>query len=320
MDKFKAKKYFLHLLIAWTSLIAGCSSSPTATIVLPTLTAHVTPSLTEALSTPTPTPDLYATAYWVTSTAIVEAVVAAEEPRIHGSYSSPDDKWRAEVVIYDCIQVAGPDVDSNAYEQLKLIQVSTGDQKIVDSQLQNCGGLGAAGLEGLFWSSNSQYFYYSDAREGVPDGCGFWERPVLRLEINTLDTEHLGGGPVSPDGTKIAAWKEDQLVIWDLNEGIVKGQISPHILNSGTGTGHIAWSPDSQALVYIQSESYCPVSGNSIVVRVDLPELEQTILLESESPTFGSANWLILNELRLSDENGKEWIYDFDTQELEPVS
>lgn len=89
-------------------------------------------------------------------------------PRPHASYSSPDNQWRVDIIIYDCVQVAGG-VDSNAYEQLNLFEVSTGATQVIDSQLQNCGGLGAAGLDGRFWSSNSQYFYYKDARVGVPD-------------------------------------------------------------------------------------------------------------------------------------------------------
>lgn len=75
-------------------------------------------------------------------------------------------------MIYDCVPVGA--VEENAYEQLKLIQIDNSVAKIVDNQLRSCGGLGAFGLAGLFWSPNSSYFYYTNAREGVPDGCGYW--------------------------------------------------------------------------------------------------------------------------------------------------
>jgi hypothetical protein len=85
-----------------------------------------------------------------------------------------------------------------------------------------------------------------------------------------------------------------------------------------TGIGAIAWSPDSQTLVYVQTESYCPLSGNSRIVRVDLSTLEQTIVLESEAPTFGGASWEVPDALKLFDENGKSWIYSFKNQKLNP--
>jgi len=318
-DKVDIKKHFLFLCMAWTFLTVSCGPSSISTPASFSPTFPGAPLPTREVETPTPTPDFYATAYLATSTAVVEAVVAAEKPRVHGVHLSPDGKWRAEVIIYDCVKVdTRPSADANAYEQLKLIQVNNGEEKSVDSQLQYCGGLGAAGLEGLFWSSNSRFFYYTNAREGVPDGCGFWEPPILCLDIDTLNIKYLGGGSVSPDGRKIVIWQEKELVVWDVNEGAEMGRISPYVLNTESGTGYISWSPDGQALVYVQPESYCPLSGNSYVVRVDLPNLEQTILLESESPTFGSISWDTTSELRLFDENGKEWIYDFDAQELKP--
>ena len=226
----------------------------------------------------------------------------------------------AQITIYDCIKIdTRPNADPNAYEQLRLINVSSRKEKLADSQLQSCGGLGAFGLEGLFWSANSRYFYYTNAREGVPDGCGYWERPVLRLDIGTLKIEELGAGPISPDGTKIVTWQGKELVIRDINTGFEKGRITPHILNTETGTGPIVWSPDSQALIYIQPESFCPVSGNSFVMHVSLPKLDQKLLLESESPTFGNAKWDKINELRLFDENGNQWVYTFTNQKLEPL-
>jgi len=252
-----------------------------------------------------------------TSTAtpdIAGILVATVQPRIYDSRLSPDGKWRAEVVIYDCAPVHG--LDENAFEQLKLIRVSDGAESVADSQLQYCGGIGAFGLAGLFWSPNSRYFYYTHAREGVPDGCGYWERPINRLDATTLHVEPLGGGSLSPDGTKLATWYYQDLVVWDINRREIARAPAAAL---DAEQGPITWSPNSQALVYIQFASYCPLSGKSYVVRLDLPKLQQTLLLESETPSFGSANWETLGELRLFDENGKEWWYSFATEELKPA-
>ena len=248
--------------------------------------------------------------------------MTVQAPRVFDSYPSPDDSWRAEVVIYDCIKVDSASPDENAYEELRLVDLSSGEAKVIDTQLQYCGGLGAAGLEGLFWSPNSRYFYYTDGRAGVPDGCGqYWQRPILRYEINTSGTEELGGGPLSPDGTKIATWHEEDLVIWDVNEGDELGRFSYDIANLEleVGPGAIIWSPDNQALVYTLAESYCPPSGRSAIVQVDLSTLEQKIVLESEAPTFGDAVWAEAEEISLFDESGNQWVYTFETRELKPL-
>ena len=109
------------------------------------------------------------------------------------------------------------------------------------------------------------------------------------------------------------------MVIWDVNGGVEAGRLSPIALNTETGDGPIVWSPDSQALVYIQVESDCPVSGKSSVIHVDASSLEQKLLIESETPTFGSARWERENELILVAETGDQWVYTFDSQELAPL-
>jgi hypothetical protein len=285
----------------------------------PTIALTATP--TRDPGTRTPSPDAEATRFSATLDAIAVAIVTVQSPRVYDSYTSPDGQWQAEVVIYDCIKVDPASADENAYEQLRLGHLSSGEEKVIDTQLQYCGGLGAAGLEGLFWSPNSRYFYYTDGREGVPDGCGgYWQRPILRYEMDTSGIEELGGGTLSPDGTKLATWQGKELVIRDVNEGEELGRFAYEFVNLEleSGPGAIVWSPNSQALVYILAQSYCPLSGRSAVVLVDLPAMEQTIVLESESPTFGGATWDEVENLTLLDEAGNEWIYTFSTRELEP--
>jgi len=308
----KRSLLFLVLLYIW--LINGCRPLATPDLSTPAFTATLqaaTPAPLAMTATFTPRPTATATPTIAITPDIAATVIAIGEPRIYSSHLSPDGKWRAEVVTYDCVAVGG--VDENACEQLKLIQTDNGVERIADTQLQYCGGLGAFGLAGLFWSPNSRYFYYTNAREGVPDGCGYWERPIIRFDVSNLNLERLGVGYRSPDGTMLATWQGQELAVWDVNEGEI-ARIS--VMASDAETGPIAWAPDSQALVYVQFASYCPLSGKSYVVRLDLPALRQTLLVESETPTFGNVIWDVSSELTLFDENGKEWRYMFTTQEL----
>jgi len=283
---------------ASATLEATNTSQPSATL-----------SPTVRVKTATPTPET------PTQTPVLEeTIMAVQVPSVSPALISPDRKWRAEVMSYDCTPFA--DMGDYALERLMLVQEGGGD-RIVDQQLLACGGLGAFGLEPLFWSPNSLFLYYTDAREGVPDGCGYWERSILRLDVTQWGLEKLGRGPLSPDGLKLATWQGMELVVWDIDGGEI-GRVlasAPQSLD-----GPIAWSPDSKSLVYLQYASDCPfVSGKSNVVRLDLPELSAEILVESEAPSFGGVEWEFPDALRLFDENGVEWGYDFKTEELEVV-
>ena len=259
---------------------------------------------------PAPTPD-----YDQTATAVVQAVVSTVQPKLHASMLSPNKNWRVEIIVYDCVQVLedGP----NAYEQLKLIRVGDGTESVIDTQLQYCGGVGAYGLEGLYWSPNSRYFYYTDAREGSPDGlCWFWERPIYRMDVLTQEIEFIGEGPLSPNQTKIAMWRENDLVIWSLDEGEL-ARLPAVVIDAKRGP--ISWSPDSASLVYIQTTSDCFPFGKSYVIRFDVSEHRQNVLLESEAISFIHVSWDAPDQISLSDEQGNQWSYDLVFYKLGPT-
>lgn len=242
-------------------------------------------------------------------------MIATSQSSIYSPLLSPDGKWRAEVVIYDCVLIIN--ADEYAYEELKLIDISAGVEKAVDTQLQYCGGLGAAGLAGLFWSPSSRYFYYTQARDGVPDGCGYWERPITRFNLADQSIEQLGMGPLSPDKTMIAAWQwpAKELVIGAVDSGELT-RISAFA--PAANIGPITWSPDGRSLVYLQAELDCYPLGNTYVIRLDLSTLKQKLLLESEQPSWGGVIWESPNHLRLFDADNKEWRYNLTTKKLEP--
>jgi hypothetical protein len=168
----------------------------------------------------------------------------------------------------------------------------------------------------LFWSSNSLYFYYTDAREGVPDGCGYWSQPVRRLDVQSLNVEELGGGPKSPDGTMYATWQGKELLHWQIDQAEIT-RLPATVAEALPGP--IAWSPDNQALVYLQFDSDCPPAGKSYLVHVDLATGEQHLLIESDTPRFGNVTWYAQSQLILFGGNSEQWYYDLATGTLEPV-
>ncbi len=280
---------------------AAPTAAPTATVVFDaTPTRPPSPHVTSPPATPEP--DFAAT------------LVAGTPPRLFASYPSLDGALRAEVVIHDCTPLAGE--QAFAYDILRVVDTATGETRFVDGQLQACGGLGAFGLGGLFWSASGRFFYYTKAREGVPDGCGFWTRPISRADTSTWTTADLGGGPVSPDGRLLAVWAERELVVYETDGGEVGRAPAADAL----ALGPIAWSPDGRALAFVQAEMFCAPGGSGVttVSRVEVPAMAGRVLLRSDDPAIQTIAWDEANELRLWDDAGREWRLDANGGELAP--
>lgn len=244
---------------------------------------------------------------------IAATLVAGGAPRLYASYPSPDGALRAEVLIHDCAPLA--DGQEYAYDRLQVTNAATDETWFIDGQLQACGGLGAFGLAGLFWSPSGRFFYYTEAREGVPDGCGYWSRPISRVDVADRTTADLGGGPLSPDGTRLAVWDERDLVVYEI-DGDEIGRVAA--ASPQAALGPIVWSPEGDALVYLQAAMFCIAgeSGATSVVRVEVPALTSEILLRSTSPALQSVAWDAPIALDLVDDTGARWQYDFYSEEL----
>ena len=137
--------------------------------------------------TVTPTPD-------AATRDTIAAVMAGTQP-VTQTFTSPDGVWQAEIAMYGCV-ASGSGGEANgeyAFEALFLTRTGAEMQAQVDSQLINCGGLGAYGFRGLCWSPDSHYFYYDMAREGVPDGSGEWTAPIRQLEVHSGIIRELTG-------------------------------------------------------------------------------------------------------------------------------
>jgi hypothetical protein len=123
----------------------------------------------------------------------------------------------------------------------------------------------------------------------------------------------LGGGHLSPDGTKLSMRQGDEIVIWDLNRGEI-GRVQS--LVPEFFPGEIAWAPDSLSLVYLQTEFDCARDyGISYVIHVDIGRMSQTLLIKYPPPGFGEVDWQSPGQITLRDGDGKYWIYDLATKE-----
>jgi hypothetical protein len=176
---------FLVLALAACQPHPTAGASPAASTPAPTLMVQSLPSAAPS-STPSPASHQASATLEIPAATpdYVKTLVSARTPIVLSSFPSPDGRWRAEAIQYTCLPVS-PD-EGMVYEQLKLIS-QDGREKVIEDQVHLCEGLGAFGLDGLFWSPNSRYFYYSSASQGVPDGlvC-YWDRPMSRVDAKPV--------------------------------------------------------------------------------------------------------------------------------------
>ena len=323
------KALIVNLLAAGFLSQACAANTPSVSPSETPFTKSETPSSTSRPShTPRPTftdtvaPDVAETAYYATlqavETASIQTIVSTVQPVILAEHPSADGLWRAEVIRYDCINYPYPDyIAILAYEELKLINLTDGTEQTIEDQLQNCDGIGGGGLKGLYWSPNNRYFYYTDWREGNPEGCGNYIMPMI-YRFDTLTQENLpvGGGHLSPDETRLAMWEwqKNEIAVWDLDEGeIARVQgLVPGFLH-----GEISWAPDSQSLVYLQTQFDCaPDYGTTYAIKLDLANLRQRLLLKSPPPGYGGVSWDGADQLTLTDGQGKQWNFDVESREF----
>ena len=296
--KPKVAPICVGLMVVLAVSLAACTVSPSLT--------QVSPTAIPATTIPTPTQEA--------TVGLPAAIMAVAAPETGAPLVSHNGVWQAQTVRYPCSTL--PDTgEQMALEQLNLIRVSDGAVTPAAEQVIACGGLGAFGLAGLFWSEDDRYFFYTDAREGVPDGCGYWQRPILRLDPTTAQSERLGPGVASPDETTIALWQNRELVVLDAN-GSEMGRLAAERPEAEIGT--IAFSPQNDALVYLQTSSYCP-PGPSTLVHVALDTLQSRPLIEDAASTWRTINWSEEAAIVLSDAMNKQWRYQLDTGDLSEV-
>lgn len=308
----------MGLLVLSTSACQSQASTPEKPLPpepAPATTTPLPPSPTETATSPPPSP------MDTDEQALIAAVMAAVAPESLQVFTSPDQSWRIETIRYDCTLVseAGGELAGveHAYEQL-LLTGPEGEVTPVAQQLQNCGGLGAAGINGLFWSPDGKYFYFDMAREGVPDGmpCGYWHTGKSRLNIETLEVEVLPGkGLVSPDGSRLLLVAEPDFILWELNQGEVGRSEHPY---PGLSVKSIAFSPDGSQAIYVLREDCVQPGVVSVVVLLNLSDLTHTIVLESFNPSILKATWGSDNSISLLGYGGESYELSLSTGEIKP--
>jgi hypothetical protein len=254
--------------------------------------------------------------YWVTSTAVVDTLRTTVTPQVYHSYRSPDGKWLAKIILYPCTQVrTEPGYRPDALEVLQM-----NDQE-VETEDYFCGGQGAYGFAGKFWTYNSRFFYYTDAREGWPDGGYPWRRPISRFDTVTGKSETLGYAVFSPGQTRIAGAQGMDLVIWDINGDTVHRFFGMPTDHPPYGIVWAAWSPDGHRLAYV-TETFCQDASScpATLFLVNTQTWQQMQLLGPSDPRMMTVEWNGPNTLSLWGADFRStWLFDLTKNALTQV-
>ncbi len=284
---------------------------PSATpIVIPTATATPTPT-TEVQPEPTQDqPDL-------TENEIIAAILSASAPEVVQQSPTAGNTFIVEVVRYECSSVPGMGEQQMAYELL-LVTPKDGTQFEVARQLQYCGGLGAFGFNGRFWTTDDRYFYFDEAREGVPDGapCGVWNPGVSRIDTQEMVVERLpGAGPQTGDGKKMVLWVQPDFVLWDTLGGEMARSEAPvddYYLYSAE------ISPSGKRMLYVMRGECFNPAAKSIIALLDLETMANTILVEAEPNGYVHAAWDSESTAILQDPDGNKFLLNLSTGTITP--
>lgn len=206
---------------------------------------------------------------------LIAAVMQASEPVVLQTFDIGSSSYSATVTVYPCVEIGSQEL---SYERLDVINRATNETTLVAEQLINCGGLGGFGLSVIHWSENGEFLYYTDAREGVPDGLVTrWVAPIYRVQLTDLQIERFGFARFSFNRQQLLAWTETDITVISTNDATET--VYP-VQPANLTLIDVMWLPDASGILYIQSDS--PIAGSrSTVTHIDLETGEQTVLLDT---------------------------------------
>lgn len=247
----------------------------------------------------------------IQSSAVQPPTPAENDPATLWSAESPDGQFRINIVAYECAPHANG--EGMTLEQIELIRTDGSFVGLLDETLFNCGELDTAGFEGLFWSPNSRYFYYST--KGISDDlfCYPYDLDLFRVDVSDGSSSVSNRGPVSPDGTRLVRLGETELTTMDLNTG---EEVQSSLVD---GTGYVknaAWSLDGDQIAYLFTPSECVPYETAVLVLYKMERGEPTLLETIEENMFIHITWETPEDITLWDMQGRGWAYELETKNL----
>jgi hypothetical protein len=340
----------LHRLIIVMLLVSGCTGTGTTADSAGDPGGEAAPPQPSATSVPaaderaahtaepigtSPPPTADATREAATAQAratrdaasVATTLAAIATPLTLGPWRSSDGAREAWVEAWPCPADAaaataaesgkGGREPDRGYERL-MVRSGEGEPTLIDSQLVHCSGLGGFGLEGHAWSGDGTVFFYTQSREGGPDGlpCGCCPGLVAWRE-GVSST--LGPFVLSPKGTHAVRFVTD-------DDGTAFVEVSENNLRSATpfplpegahGGGWPTWSPDGRRLALPDWPSGCGFGpSGALALHVEDGRWQRTPALDPEIGVMDLSWETDAQAIRLYTLPEATWRWDLETGEL----
>jgi hypothetical protein len=320
------KTFWKFLFVAL--LVSGCSAmnrlAPTATIV----EVKETTTLVQRTSTNTPIPVLLSSPTSTSIPPMITPVPNTETPvpvteTFEDEWESPNRLWVANKrTIFQ-------------REEIRVILVVRSDwggvEWVVEDSLHpDTPGIGYPYPVPFYWSRNGRFMYFTHQSSG--DGCfgagKFRGSDLSRLDLSNgevllLFPNFSSWMSISPDEQYLAyfVYTKQGITLRELSSGneeildmLVQQEDVDHILDQS----HIIWSPDGKSLLYSVLAGACdPPPYSTWIIRVDMNNRTQKIILENDPRGFIPISWVTSNQVLAHDNNGMIWWLDPRTGEIQ---
>lgn len=258
------------------------------------------------------------------------ALAAAATPQTLGPWRSAVGNSEARVELWACpgeenlratVAAAGTDGPLvHGFERL-LVHSTENVEIVVGSQLQNCGGIGGFGLEGRFWSTHGERFYFTESREGGPDGLPCGCCPELSAwDVSSGAVEK--GFVVSPDEEQVARLIREGSTATGLEVSDTDQSDSRMIAlpPSSPESGHLyapEWSPDGSGLVIMEGCGSQPSGAH--VLRLSDGYWQYSAAPDPDGPII-EVDWAEDSKSIRLESFDRAWIWDLGTGTVSPAS
>lgn len=212
------------------------------------------------------------------------------------------------------VSIFEPHPEGDTHIQLKVANVDgSNEQFILDKRLKDEAIL----PQPIGWSPDGRYLYFTNSLYGIGGYILFFGGPDLQqADLKTGLVKEilpnmtcLCAMSLSPDGSTVAylpGVEQLELVLHDVATGAE--QRLPIDANHHQA-GSIAWSPDSQSLMYTMAVGN-PDSEAYSVVKVEVVTLTQTELIHDDARLLQTILWPVAGTAWLNDASGSAWRMD----------
>ena len=290
-------KSICAFLLLTTFSACGINSTSTNPTTTPRETASIFPS---------PTPNLLPT------------VTPNPPQKAYKTFLSPNNAWT--VSIYS-------PTDRNAPQFTTSIIQADGDfEWTLNYRTSQFGE--EAYYSPFYWTNDNQYLYLVITR--AMDGCGkvleFYKGSGLfKLDLNTGKLSEIVpemplasySFSISPSEKMLANAEEGETPISiQIKDIFGTNENSITLDKKYQGAGNFFWFPSEEAILFVAKEEVCGSEPSYTLITLNLSTSKTEVIFENLDKNLTAVEWESANILRMSDQEGKQWLLDLTSNQL----